>query len=185
MKKRGQSNFPVTLLAALARVPMCYRKIALTPILLLLVAACGFQLRGTADLPFNNLYVPGAITGIALDLKRNIQAGTNTKVVEDPAQADAVMVFTGEAREKQILSLTGTGRVREFRLVYRVGFRVHDGKGGDYVPQNTLELTREVTFNDAEVLAKETEEQLLFRDMQNDMVQQIMRRLSAAQKPKV
>ena len=94
------------------------------------------------------------------------------------------MEFTGEAREKQILSLAATGRVREFRLVYRVGFRVHDGKGTDYVPQNTLELTREVSFNDAEVLAKETEEQLLFRDMQSDMVQQIMRRLSAAQKPK-
>jgi LPS-assembly lipoprotein len=163
---------------------MCYRKIALTPFLVLVVA-CGFQLRGTADLPFNNIYVPGAITGIALDLKRNIQAGTNTKVVENPAQADAILVFSGEARQKQILSLTAAGRVAEFRLIYRVGFRVHDGKGADFVPQNTLELTREVTFNDAEVLAKETEEQLLFRDMQSDMVQQIMRRLSAAQKPKV
>jgi LPS-assembly lipoprotein len=61
---------------------------------------------------------------------------------------------------------------------------VHDGKGNDYVPQNTLELTREVTYNDADVLAKESEEELLFRDMQGDMVQQIMRRLSAAHKPK-
>jgi LPS-assembly lipoprotein len=160
-----------------------YRKIVLTPFLVLLVAACGFHLRGTADLPFNSLYLPGATGGIALDLKRNIQAGTNVKVVDDAKQADAIMQLTQEVREKQILSLTGTGRVREFRLRYRVGFRVHDGKGGDYVPQNTLELARDVTFNDAEVLAKEAEEQLLFRDMQNDMVQQIMRRLSAAQKP--
>ena len=73
--------------------------------------------------------------------------------------------------------------MREFRLRYRVGFRVHDGKGGEYVPQNNLELTRDVSFNDAQVLAKEAEEQLLFRDMQNDMVQQILRRLAAAQKP--
>ena len=157
------------------------RKVALTPIILL-VAGCGFQLRGTADLPFSTLYVPGATGGIALDLARNIQAGTNAKVVSDPKGADAILEFTGEAREKEILSLTGTGRVREFRLRYRVGFRVHDGRGHDYVPQNTLELTRDVTFNDAEVLAKENEEQLLFRDMQGDMVQQIMRRLSAAQK---
>jgi LPS-assembly lipoprotein len=158
------------------------RKIALTPFVL--AAGCGFHLRGTADLPFNSLYVPGATGGIALDLARNIQAGTNAKVVSDPKEAEAILQFSTEAREKEILSLTGAGRVREFRLRYRVGFRVHDGKGNDYVPQSTLELTRDVTFNDTEVLAKEAEEQLLFRDMQSDMVQQIMRRLSAAQKPK-
>ena len=151
---------------------------------LVVLAGCGFRLRGTAELPFGSAYVPGATGGIALDLARNIQAGTNAKVVSDPKEADAILQFTSETREKEILSLTGAGRVREFRLRYRVGFRLHDGKGNDYVPQSTLELTRDVTFNDAEVLAKETEEQLLFRDMQGDMVQQIMRRLSAAQKPK-
>ncbi len=165
------------------RMHSCYRKIALTPFLVVIVA-CGFQLRGTAEVPFKTLYLPGATGGIALDLKRHIQAGTNATVVDDPKQADAVMQFSHEAREKEILSLTGTGRVREFRLRYRVGWRVHDGKGGDYVPQNSLELTRDVSFNDAEILAKEAEELLLFRDMQNDMVQLIMRRISAAQKPK-
>ena len=159
------------------------KKVALTPFLLAF-GGCGFRLRGTADLPFGTVYVPGANSGIALDLARNIQAGTNVKVVSDPKEAEAILQFTGESREKEILSLTGAGRVREFRLRYRVGFRLHDGKGNDIVPQSTLELTRDITFNDAEVLAKETEEQLLFRDMQGDMVQQIMRRLSAAQKPK-
>ena len=154
----------------------------LLPLLVLVLAACGFQLRGTADVPFTNLYLPGT-TGIALDLRRNIQAGTNARVVDDPKRADAIMLFTLESREKEILSLTGTGKVREYRLRYRVGFRVHDGKGGDFVPQNTLEITRDISFNDTEVLAKEAEEQLLYRDMQNDMVQQIMRRLGAAQKP--
>jgi LPS-assembly lipoprotein len=93
------------------------------------------------------------------------------------------MEFTREERQKVILSLTATGRVREFQLRYIVGFRVVGNKGQDYVPQSTIELTRDVTFNDAEVLAKESEEQLLYRDMQNDMVQQIMRRLAAAKPP--
>ena len=159
------------------------RKIVLTPFLLG-VAACGFRLRGTADVPFQSLYVPAATSGIALDLKRNIQAGTNARVVDDPKEADAVLQFTEETRHKEILSLTGTGRVREFQLRYRIGFRVHDGKGGEYVPQSTIQLTRDVTFNDAEILAKEQEEQLLFRDMQTDMVSQIMRRLAAAKPPK-
>jgi LPS-assembly lipoprotein len=148
------------------------------------VAGCGFRLRGTAEVPFQTLYLPNATTGIALDLKRNIQAGTNAKVVDDPAKADAVLQFTEDARQKEVLSLTGTGRVREFQLRYRVGFRVHDGKGNDFVPANTIQLTRDVTFNDAEILAKEQEEQLLFRDMQADMVQQILRRLAAAKPPK-
>lgn len=158
------------------------RQIALTPFLAL-AAGCGFRLRGTADVPFQTLYIPNALTGIALDLKRQIQAGTDAKVVDNPKEADAILLFSHETREKEILSLTAAGRVREFRLRYRVGLRVHDGKGADFVPQSSLELTRDVTFSDAQVLAKEAEEQLLFRDMQSDMVQQIMRRLAAARKP--
>jgi LPS-assembly lipoprotein len=150
----------------------------------LIVAGCGFHLRGTAEVPFQALYLPGATSGIALDLKRNIQAGTRARVVDDPKAADAVLQFTEETRAKEILSLTSAGRVREFQLRYRVGFRVHDGKGADFVPTNVIQLTRDVTFNDAEVLAKEQEEQLLFRDMQSDMVQQILRRLAAAKPPK-
>ena len=144
------------------------------------LAGCGFHLRGTADLPFGSVYVPNATTGIALDLARNLRAGSNVKLVSDPKQAEAILEFTGETRAKEILSLTGAGRVREFRLRYRVGFRVHDGKGRDFVPANTVVLLRDITFNDSDVLAKETEEQLLYRDMQSDMVQQILRRLSVA-----
>lgn len=135
-------------------------------------------------MPFQTLYIPNARTGIALDLKRNIEAGTNAKVVDDPKQADAILELFGENREKIILSLTGTGRVREFRLRYYISYRVHDGKGGEYVPASNVQLTRDVTYNDAEILAKEAEEQLLFRDMQSDMVQQVLRRLSSAERPK-
>jgi len=156
---------------------------ALVVALLLTLAACGFRLRGTADVPFETIFLPGATGGIALDLKRNIQVGTNAKVVDDAAKAEAVLQFTEETKQKEVLSLTGTGKVREFQLRYRVGFRVHDGKGGEFVPQSSIQLTRDVTFNDTEILAKEQEEQILFRDMQTDMVQQILRRLAAAKKP--
>ena len=149
------------------------------------LGGCGFQLRGTATLPFDTLYMPQAASpGVALDLKRNIQAGTKTVLVDDPKKADAVLEFTQILPQKVILSLAGTGRVREYQLRYTVSFRVHDGKGGEFVPLSTVMLTRDVTFNDSDVLAKETEEALLYRDMQNDMVQQLMRRLAAAQKPK-
>ena len=154
-------------------------------ILSLALGACGFQLRGTAELPFDTLYMPSAAGGgIALDLKRNIQAGTRTTVIDDPKKAEALLEFSEEIREKLILSLAANGRVREFQLRYRVAFRVHDGKGGEFLPAGLVQLTRDHTFSDVDVLAKETEEQLLYRDMQFDMVQQIMRRLAAAQRPK-
>jgi LPS-assembly lipoprotein len=150
-------------------------------LLCVLLAACGFQLRGSADVPFESIYVPRTAAGsIGLDLKRTIQAGTRAKVVDDPKQAAAILEFTEETRLKEILSLTGQGRVREYLLRYRVGFRVHDGKGRDFVPVTTVTLLRDISFNDADVLAKESEEQLLYRDMQSDMVQQILRRLAAA-----
>ena len=156
---------------------------ALAAAVALALAACGFQLRGTASLPFETLYLPGATSGIALDLKRSIQSGTATRVVDDPKSAQAQLQFTEEARVKEILSLTAAGRVREFRLVYRVGFRVTDGKGGEFLPLSTVALTRDVTYDDTVVLAKEAEEQLLFREMQADMVQQLLRRIPAAKKP--
>jgi len=152
--------------------------------LALLVVGCGFHLRGSVAVPFDTLYIPNAKSGIALDLKRNIEAGTSVKVVEDPKTADAVLELAGENREKIILSLTGTGRVREFRLRYTVNYRVHDGKGVNFVPTTVVQLTRDVTYNDADILAKESEEQLLFRDMQSDMVQQVMRRLAAVERIK-
>jgi len=149
---------------------------------LALLAGCGFQLRGAAELPFATLHVPGS-GGIALALKRGIRSGSRTEVVDDPKQAEARLEVTQEARQKEILSLTPDGRVREHRLFYRVGFRVHDGKGGEFVAPTTLQIAREMTYSDALLLAKEAEEQTLYRDMQNDMVQQILRRLAAARRP--
>ena len=135
-------------------------------------------------MPFATLYIPNAKAGIALDLKRNIEAGTKTKIVDDPKSADAILELASEARERIILSLTGTGRVREYRLRYRMGYRVHDGKGNEYVPPSIVQLQRDVTYDDSAILAKEAEEQLLFRDMQSDMVQQVLRRLASAEKSK-
>ena len=147
----------------------------------LLLGGCGFQLRGTANLPFETLSIPGASL-LAIDLQRNIVAGTTTKVVPRDRDPQAVLDLLGEVREKVILSLNTQGRVREYQLRYLVAFRVHDGKGGEYIPNNQIVLRRDITFND-QLLAKESEEALLYREMQTDMVQQILRRLQAAKRP--
>jgi LPS-assembly lipoprotein len=150
-------------------------------VLALLTAACGFQLRGQATLPFETLYVAiPAISPLGIELKRNIIAGTHTRLVNTPAEAQAILELTSEERGKTILSFDTTGQVRELQLRYRLSFRVRDAHGRDYLPQSEIRVTRDVSYSSTQVLAKESEEQLLFRDMQSDMVQQILRRLAAA-----
>ena len=145
----------------------------------LMLAACGFKLRGQQTFPFDAISVP-VNTPLGFDLKRNIAAANEqTKVVDRAADADAVLSILSEAQEKVILSLNTQGRVREYQLRYRVVFRVSSPKGVEFVPPTSVLLTRDITFND-QVLAKETEEAQLFREMRSDLVQQIIRRLAAA-----
>ena len=150
-------------------------------LLTLLLSSCGFQLRGQSNLPFDTLHIAGA-TPMLVDLKRNVVAGSKTRLVDTPNGAEAILEIVQEAREKVILSLDTSGRVREYQLRYRVGFRVHDGKGQNWIPTGEIALTRDISFNDAQIIAKENEEALLYRDMQSDMVQQIMRRLTRARR---
>ncbi len=145
-----------------------------------LLAGCGFHLRGQAQLPFESLHIPGS-TPLVIELRRNLTAASTTRLVNSPTEAQAVLGLTQETRDKIILTFNAAGRVQEYQLRYRVGFRVADPKSGRvFLPSNEILLTRDVTYSDAQVLAKETEEALLYRDMQRDMVQQILRRMVAA-----
>lgn len=148
---------------------------------LLGLSACGFQLRGNASLPFESIYVEGG-QDIAIDLQRAIRP-TTTKVTDNAKDAQAVLQVLSEAREKRILTLSSAGRVNEFRLLYRVNFKVIDKTGLELLSPQLIELRRDITFNDSQTLAKESEEALLYRDMQSDAVQQIFRRMSALRAP--
>lgn len=153
---------------------------ALAGFVVVVLAGCGFHLRGSAQLPFETIYIPGA-TPLAVELRRNVTAASSTRLTDSPKNAQAVLAFTQDAREKVILSFTSAGKVNEYRLRYRVGIRVTDAAGAQvFLPASEILLTRDMTFNDQQVIAKENEEALLYRDMQTDMVQQIMRRLAAA-----
>ncbi|MBI2311514.1 MAG: hypothetical protein HYU77_03325 [Betaproteobacteria bacterium] len=143
------------------------------------LASCGFHLRGQLALPFSTVHVPGA-SALAQELKRSIAAGTQAQVVDDPKAAQAVLHILSEIREKQILSVNAAGRVREFQLRYRVSVRLVDAASKELMPASEIVLKRDFTFNDTQVLAKESEEALLYKDMQSDAVQQVMRRLAAA-----
>ena len=156
---------------------MVLRQKILVLLSVLSISACGFQLRGNASLPFESLYVEGG-QDIAVDLQRAIRP-TTTKITDKATEAQAVLQILNESREKRILTLSSAGRVNEFRLLYRVSFKVIDKAGRELLSPQQVELRRDITFNDSQTLAKESEEALLYRDMQTDAVQQIFRRMSA------
>lgn len=157
------------------------RAIALT-VLAASLSACGFHLRGSDgrfNMPFQSIYLAFPETSpLGTELKRNLRGG-DTEVVADPAQAQARLDVMSESRGKAILSLNSQGRVREYLLTYTLVFRVRDKAGAELLGPTEINLKRSITFNETEVLAKESEEALLYRDMQTDLVQQILRRLAA------
>ena len=154
--------------------------------LVLSLSACGFHLRGSNGsfmLPFAtmNIGLPDS-SPLAIDLKRYIRAVGSTEIVDTREAADAtleVLADPEKTRTKSILSLNSNGRVREYQLGYSIQFRVVDKAGNVLLGLTTIALNRPITFNESQVLAKETEEAQLYRDMRNDLVQQIMRRLAA------
>ena len=144
------------------------------------LAACGFQLRGSTELPFRTLWVGFSdASPLGTEFKRYIRGGTSTHLVDDATQAEAKLEVLGESRDKEILSLDGTGQVREYTLYYVFVFKVDDGHGRDFIAPTRITLKRDITVDNNTILAKQAEEDLLYRDMQSDLVQQLLRRLAA------
>jgi len=160
-------------------------RIALALLLAAIVAGCGFQLRGTnSNLPYKTLYIALPETAdVRIWLQRYIRATGQTTLVDSPKDADAVFQQLQDGRIKTILSVNAQGRVTEYRLQLDYRFRVVDAKGRELVAPNDINLSRDITFSDSNILAKDLEEGLLWRDMNNDLVSQIVRRLSLI-KPK-
>jgi LPS-assembly lipoprotein len=154
----------------------------------LLLGACGFQLRGStpsSQLPFSTLYIESQLSGaaannsVAIELKRRLSRSGSTTVVDNPKLAEGIVQIMSEVRDRVILSLNSQGRVREYTLNYRVTFRVLDNARRELRPPEVVTVYRNMTFNESQVLAKEGEEQSLYRDMQADMVGQLLRRVAA------
>jgi len=146
---------------------------------------CGFQLRGieSASIPFESIYI-SASEGkpIFTELKHSIQSGGKTLVLDKSLDAEAILHIISSKYTKYIWSISGSGRVREFQLRYRVSYRLSDSEGLEIIPPSVVNLSRILPYADAQVLAKRAEEKLLVREMHRDAAQQILRRLSKLQR---
>ena len=161
MKKR-------TLLTAMASAP--------------LLAACGFKLRGSVDFAFKSLYLNGAANSPFLkELQRHLEAAGSLTVLRDASEAlkaEAIYDDLGQRRERVIVSRNAAGEVRELQIRLFTRFRVRDQKGGQYVAESELMQYREISYVETYALSKANEEEMLYRNMQTDIIQQIVRRLA-------
>jgi LPS-assembly lipoprotein len=152
-----------------------------------LLSGCGFHLRGSGEvqLPVKSIYIGmPANSPLRVALVRNIEAAGGTEIVNDPKKAEAVMeVIQPEKRDRSLLSLNGEGQPVEFTLLYRFSFHVRDNNGHELIPVTPFTLKRDMSFNSSYALAKETEADNLYKDMQQDLAYQILRRLSAMKLP--
>ena len=146
------------------------------------LVACGFHMRGLADLSFDKIYIKNQSLSISKDLNSTLKTN-GVSVVKAPEDAQIQVDMMNEGQEKRILSIGGAGTVREFELFYRVSFRVKDSADELWGPVQMVEGRRDFSYLDTELLAKSYEEAQLYEDMRRDAVREIMRRL-VAQKPK-
>lgn len=147
----------------------------------LLAAGCGFKLRGTMELPFDTLYTnfpANSLTGA--EFRRSVRALAGVRLVEKPEEAQARLLVLSELREREIVAFSSTGRPREYQLRLRLTYRLLDAKADEWLPPAELLLRRDITTTDSQLAAKQQEEVLLYRDMQTDLVQQLLRRLASA-----
>jgi LPS-assembly lipoprotein len=156
------------------------RRLFLAAIAPLLATGCGFKLRRLEEVPFSSLYVD-APSGSAVAQRIRGTLGTSkiTRLTGTAAEAEAVLKLAHEERSKTILSLSGAGRVTEYRLGLRLTYSVSGGNGRTLAAAETVELIRDMTYDDTQILAKTAEEQLLYRDMEDTAAQRILRRLQS------
>ena len=145
------------------------------------LAGCGFELRRAPELRFRSIALAGfkPKSTLADELRRQIGTSTTTVVVETPAQAQVVLEALTDAREKSVVASTAFGQVRELQLRSRFGFRLRTPAGRELIPATEILLSRDMSYSESAALAKEQEEEALYRSMQNDIAAQVLRRLAS------
>ncbi|MBD3892701.1 LPS assembly lipoprotein LptE [Hydrogenophaga sp.] len=151
---------------------------------LLGLSGCGFVLRGTPRFAFESLRVQGhENTPVTRELRAALSAaGLRVLTHDTPANAAAAQVVLNvmtDQRERTVVGQTAAGQVRELLLRTRFRFSLRRADGQELLPETELLLERPISFTEGAVLAKEAEEAQIYRDMQTDLVRQLMRRLAA------
>jgi LPS-assembly lipoprotein len=146
------------------------------------LAGCGFQLRGAQELKFRTVQLTGfkPHSPLEKELRRAINASKTTLVVDSGGEAQVVLEAISDRRERNVVATTSAGQVRQISLRVRFSFKLRaPSSDRELIGPTELLLGRDISYNESDALAKEQEEALLYREMQTDIVSQLMRRLAA------
>lgn len=149
--------------------------------MLMLLTSCGFALKGETPLPFDTLYIgiPDN-TLFGAELRRQLKAASpNTRQVERPGDADAILQQLELRRTQREVSLNAQGRVEEYELGIIFRFRLIDRNGNALLPDTTFAVYRDMPYDEQIVQAKQTQMETLYKAMQQSFVQRLLRRLTA------
>ena len=156
----------------------CTLRSGLLLVLLAILTACGFQLRGDLNLPpemaRTQLQIADEYDPFARELKRLLTRSGVTLVEDDPT---ALLEIPTNRARREILSVGDSARVREFRVRYRVEFHLTDAAGNVLQPRRTAEQSREVVFDEREILASQREEEYLEEELARTLARQVLRML--------
>lgn len=146
----------------------------------LTLSGCGFHLRGRFVAPFETLYLQmRENTPLSTEIARAVQAESDIRIVNSPNEADAILELLRDSRNRDVLSINDAGQAREYELTKTLEFRVTSPDGYVFLKPTRLVATRSLPYSDADFLSRHNEENLLYRDMDSDMVKQLMRYLAA------
>ena len=157
-----------------ARTALALAAIALLP-------SCGFALKGSAQLPFTSLYFDASESGpTATALRRQLLGVPGLALLENPAQrAQAQVVVKKDSQDKRSIGSNAYGLTRELQLTSHFDYELQAADGRTLGEPVALEQRRDINYNEAIILSKEGEEDMLYRDMAQDLAQQVLRRLAA------
>ena len=143
------------------------------------LAGCGFQLRQPPRVSFASIALVGFAprSPLAEELKRQLRL--QVKVLDSPDKADVVLQALDDLRERSVVGSTSTAQVRELQLRVKFNFRARTPGGRELIPRAELLVSRDLSYNETAALAKAYEEAELYREMQADVVSQVMRRLAS------
>jgi LPS-assembly lipoprotein len=150
---------------------------------MLLLAGCGFQLRGEPAVGIRTLQVTSAGgSQVAAEIRRRLATGP-TRVVADAKDAEAQLRVLQEARDKVVATITGTGTVYEYELRLTVRYELlATGRELPIIAPTETIAKRLITYSASAPTAKEAEEQLLFKDMQVELAGRILRQMAVARR---
>ena len=145
------------------------------------LGACGFKLKQPASLAYGTLMLRGFAPRSAVGelLRARIAETGSTRVVESAPEAQLVLEALVDRSEKVVVATSTAGQVRELQLRQRFRFRVLSAVGRQLIEPTEILLLRDMSYREGLALPKEDEEALLYRAMQNDIADQVVRRLAA------